>query len=94
MEEVTLTAVSEEGAAALRALKAKVDVPLRDRFIYRRMYAERVSSEEPFTIVIKPKGAIRGVAGHVRVADFINELEIGLEQRGVERGLDYTIEGK
>lgn len=94
MEEVTLKALTVDGEQALRALKAKVDVPLKDRFLYRQMYGERVLVEDPFTFSIRPKGALKGVAAHVLVSDFTQQLDRALAERGVENGIDYIIEGR
>jgi hypothetical protein len=94
MEEVTLKGLTLKGEDALRALKEKVDVPLKDRFVYRRMYEERVLRDSPFTLRITPTRVLAAVASRVRVQDFINELDHKLQDLGVVRGIDYTIEGR
>jgi hypothetical protein len=94
MEKVILKALTPEGETALRSLKAKINIPLRDRFIYNRMYEEKILSERPFCFSITPKGAILAVAGKVRVKDFISELSIQLAEFGVAHDIDYFIEGK
>lgn len=92
MKQLTMTALTDEGEKQLRAIKAKTDIPLHDRFIYKRMYDERILKEKPFTLRVTFKNA--AIASMVEVKDLLGRFEVEMERRGAERGIDYTIEGE
>lgn len=92
MEKVVLTALTSEGERVLLLLKSKVDIPLKDRFLYKRLYEEKILSEEPFSFSITPSRANRFIAQHVKNEDFAKLLEIELEKTGAKKDLDYTLE--
>lgn len=92
MKQLTMTARTPTGEEQLRAIKAKTDIPLKDRFLYNRMYEERVLKERPYTLRVTLKNA--AIAGLVEAKDLMARFEVEMERRGAERGIDYTIEGE
>jgi hypothetical protein len=87
-----MSALTEEGKEKLLFIKHKINIPLKDRFLYNGLFEETVTNDDPYTIVIRLRN--KSLAAYVSPKDLIDRFSLELTRMGVQQGIDYTIEGK